>query len=167
MTAVEPTTEPTENRSRRDVLCGLVVALLAPGALVACGSDSNSSGSGGGTPGGGGGSTGTGGGGGGGTGGGAKLAALTDVPQGSGLVVNNPSGGKILLVRTSGDEVKGFNAACKHQGVTVSAPKDGTITCPAHGSQYDAATGSLKKGPATSGLTAVQVKVQGSDVVLA
>jgi len=156
VTAAEPTTEPTGTRPRRDVLCGLVVALLAPGALVACSDDPGTGGSGGGTPGGGG------------TGGSNKLAALADVPQGSGLVVNKPSGsGKILLVRTSGDEVKAFNAACKHQGTIVNPPQNGTITCPSHGSQYDAATGALKKGPATSGLDQVAIKVQGSDIILA
>ena len=161
MTAVEPTTEPTESRSRRDVLCGLVVALLAPGALAAACSDSGSNDTGGGAPGGSG-STGTGGG-----GAGTKLAALSDVPEGGGAVVNKPGGGKILLVRTSGDEVKAFNAACKHKGTIVDQPKNGTITCSAHGSQYDAATGSLKKGPATAGLDTVSVKVEGTDVVMA
>jgi Rieske Fe-S protein len=158
VTAVEPTTEPTENRSRRDVLCGLLVALVAPGALVACGNSSSSAG----TPGGSGGST-TGGSGGGGT----KLAALADVPQGGGLVVDKPGGGKLVLTRATGDEVKAFNASCKHKGTIVNAPVSGTITCPAHGSQYDAATGALKKGPATAGLDAVSVKVSGTDVVLA
>lgn len=141
------------------MLCGLVVALVAPGALVAC-SDNSSNGGGSG----GGGSTG----GGGGTSGGSnKLAALNDVPQGSGLVVNNPSGGKILLVRASGNEVKAFNASCKHQGTIVAPPVNGTITCPAHGSQYDGATGAVKRGPAKANLDEVQVKVQGSDIVMA
>ena len=160
MTAVEPTTEPTDNRSRRDVLCGLVVALVAPGALVACGSSSSSAG----TPGGGGGSTGTASGGG---SSGTKVATLADVPQGGGLVVDNPGGGKLVLTRASGDDVKAFNASCKHQGTIVNPPVAGTITCPAHGSQYDAATGALKHGPATSGLDAVAVQVTGTDVVLA
>jgi Rieske Fe-S protein len=151
------------------VLCGLVVALLAPGALVACGDNSSSNSGSGSGNGGGAGSTGTGSGGtGGGAASGAKLAALADVPQGSGLVVNKPGGsGKILIVRPSGDTVKAFNAACKHQGTIVAPPVSGTITCPAHGSQYDAATGALKKGPAKSGLDEVSVKVQGSDIVLA
>lgn len=162
MTAVETTTDSTADKPRRDVLCGLVVALLAPGALVAaCSSDSGSGDSGAGTPGGGGS---------GGTGGasGTKLAAVADVPEGGGMLVNMPSGkGKILLVRTSSADVKAFNAACKHQGTIVSPPKNGTIICPAHNSQYDATTGALKRGPATSGLDVIQVKVDGSDVVLA
>jgi cytochrome b6-f complex iron-sulfur subunit len=157
VTAVEPTTQSTEGRSRRDVLCGLVVALLAPGALVACGEDS--------TPGGGSAQGGSGGSSGGGSG--TKLAALTDVPEGGGLVVSKPGGGKILLVRPSGSDVKAFNAACTHQGTTVDPPKNGTITCPNHGSQYDANTGALKRGPAASALQAISVKVDGTDVVLA
>lgn len=156
MTAVEPTTEPTEGRSRRDVLCGLMVALIAPGALVACGESTPSGGS---TPGGNGGSGG---------GAGSKLAALSDVPEGSGLVVDKPGGGgKILLVRSSATDVKAYNAACTHQGTTVGTPKNGTITCPNHGSQYDAATGGVKKGPATKSLVAVSVKVDGANVVMA
>lgn len=173
MTAVEPTTDPASTSSRREVLCGLVVALLAPGALAAACGDSNSSGGGGGTPTGGGGATGGGGGGGatgggtGGSGGGQALTELNDIPEGGGVVVDNPSGGKVLIVRTSGDSVKAFNAACTHQGTPVDPPEGGTITCPNHGSQFDASTGALKRGPATVGLKEVSVKVEGTNVVLA
>jgi nitrite reductase/ring-hydroxylating ferredoxin subunit len=162
VTAVEPTTDtdPIQNRSRREVLCGLVVALLAPGALVACGESSPNGGGSGGSPGG------SGGGGGGGASG-TKLAALTDVPEGSGLVVDKPGGGKVLLVRSSGSEVKAYNAACTHQGTPVDPPNGGVITCPNHGSQFDAASGEVKKGPADTALAAVSVKVNGTDVVLA
>lgn len=170
MTAADPTT-PAEPRTRRDVLCGLVVALLAPGALAAaCGTDSSTDGSGSSsTPAGGSGSTGSTGAAGSSTAaaGGSGLAALADVPEGGGLVVNNPGGGKLLLVRTSATEVKAFNASCPHQGTPVDPPKGGTITCPNHGSTFDAATGALKGGPATRGLTEVAVKVDGTDIVLA
>jgi Rieske Fe-S protein len=144
------------------VLCGLVVALLAPGALAAACSngpspDNNSSGGGAG-----------GGAGGAGGGSGTVLAALSDVPQGGGVLVKNPSGkGQVLLTRPSGDTVMAFNPACTHQGTTVGVPKAGTITCPNHGSQFDAATGSVKRGPATLPLHKVAVKVQGNNVVMA
>jgi cytochrome b6-f complex iron-sulfur subunit len=173
VTAVDPTTEPASNRSRREVLCGLVVALVAPGTLVAaCGGDSHTGGGGGGTPAGGG-STPTGGGGtttGGGAGGGAgssALAAVSDVPQGGGLIVDNPSGGKLLLVRPAANQVKAYNAACTHQGTTVDPPKNGVVTCPNHGSQFDPTSGAVKRGPATKALGAVAVKVDGANVVLA
>lgn len=166
MTAVEPTTTPTNTpttgtRSRRDVLCGLLVALVAPGAVVtACSSSADSSNSGGSTPtndtgaatGGGGSSSG--------------LTALADVPDGGGLILDNPDGGKILVVRT-GSEVKAYNAACTHQGTTIDAPVDGIATCPNHGSEFSTTDGSVEKGPATTALVTINVKVEGDQVVLA
>jgi cytochrome b6-f complex iron-sulfur subunit len=164
LTAVEPTTSPTNTpttgtRSRRDVLCGLLVALVAPGAVVtACSSSSDSSSGSGSTPtnetGAATGSS------------GSALTALADVPDGGGLILDNPSGGKILVVRT-GSEVKAYNAACTHMGTTVDAPVDGIATCPNHGSEFSTTDGSVKKGPATAALATIAVKVEGDQVVLA
>jgi nitrite reductase/ring-hydroxylating ferredoxin subunit len=153
------TPEVIADPSRRQVLCGLVAALVAGGAVTtACGSPSTSSGASGGNtdsqskP-----------------AAGTEVAKLASVPVGGGLVVDEPggSGGKLLLVQPTAGEVKAFNAACPHQGVTVSAPQNGTITCPGHGSQFNAGTGAVTRGPATTGLTAVNVKVNGAAVVLA
>jgi cytochrome b6-f complex iron-sulfur subunit len=136
------------------MLCGLAVALVAPGALVAaCGSDDAG---GGGT--GGGQSTGTGGGGGGGT-------PLADIPDGGGLIVDSPDG-KALLVR-NGNEVKAYNASCTHQGTPVNPPKDGLAECPNHGSQFQVSDGAPVKGPATSPLAELTVKVEGDQVTFA
>ena len=137
MTVVNPTTTP-----RRDVLCGLI-GLLAPGALVAaCGSNPTPTDV-----------------------GGPVLAALSDVPDGSGLVVDKPGGGKLLLVR-AGQEVKAYDGSCTHKGTTLDPPTAGTITCPKHGAQFDAMTGSVKKGPAQVALAIVPVAVRGGKVVL-
>ncbi|MCA1654903.1 MAG: Rieske (2Fe-2S) protein [Pseudonocardiaceae bacterium] len=160
MTAVEPTTPAS--RSRRDVLCGLMVALVAPGALVAACSDSEPSGDantpGSNTPTGGGGTT---------TPGAAQgLTALADVPDGGGLIVENPDGGVLLIVRT-GNEVTAYNAACTHMGTPVQPPEDGVAICPNHGSRFDTATGAVQRGPATQPLATVDVKVEGDQVVLA
>ncbi|TDV49011.1 nitrite reductase/ring-hydroxylating ferredoxin subunit [Actinophytocola oryzae] len=137
-----------------------MVALVVPGAvLAACSDSSDSSGGattngstpGGSTPGG---------------GGAAGLTAVADVPEGGGVIVANPEGGMLLIVR-EGDEVKAYNAACTHMGTTVEAPVDGVSTCPNHGSQFNAADGSVKKGPAAQPLATVDVKVEGDQVVLA
>jgi Rieske Fe-S protein len=88
------------------------------------------------------------------------------VPDGGGLILDNPSGGKILVVRT-GTEVKAYNAACTHMGTTVDAPADGIATCPNHGSEFSTTDGSVKKGPATAALATIAVKVEGDQVVLA
>lgn len=152
------TPEVIANPNRRQVLCGLVAALVAGGAVTtACSSPSSASG---------------------GTtttdtqpkaAAGTEIAKLAAVPVGGGLLVDEPggSGSKLLLVQPSAGEVKAFSATCPHQGVTVAVPQGGTITCPGHGSQFNATSGAVTRGPATSGLTAVNVKVDGPAVVLA
>jgi len=88
------------------------------------------------------------------------------VPEGGGVVVDGPGGKKVIVARVSATEVKAYDATCPHQGAMVGAPAGGTMTCPAHGSQFAAADGAVRKGPATSGLRAVAVKVDGDQVVL-
>jgi cytochrome b6-f complex iron-sulfur subunit len=46
-----------------------------------------------------------------------------------------------------------------HGPLTVDPPQNGVITCPNHFSQFDGATGALRKGPADTGLTEVPVRV--------
>ncbi|MDX8053340.1 Rieske (2Fe-2S) protein [Lentzea sp. BCCO 10_0798] len=145
--------------SRRAALCGIAVALAVPSGLVtACSSTPTGSGSaptqGGSTPTGSAGTSGT------------ALVALADVPEGGGAVVDAPGGKKIVVARISATEVKAFDATCPHQGSMVAEPSGGTITCPSHGSQFGASDGAVKKGPATTGLRAVSVKVDGDQVVL-
>lgn len=121
--------------------------MVAPGALVAaCGDDSSTGGGGGG-------------------GGGSVDVALTDIPDGGGLIVDNPAGGKALVVR-NGQQVKAYNASCTHMGTIIAAPKNGVSTCPNHGSQFDAETGEAVHGPATQPLGKLTATVEGDQVVL-
>jgi cytochrome b6-f complex iron-sulfur subunit len=78
------------------------------------------------------------------------------VPVGSAIVV---SGAKPVVVAqpTAGTFVA-FSASCTHRGTTVAAePGSTTLLCPAHGSEFDAATGQVLKGPATAPLASVPV----------
>lgn len=123
--------------TRRRALCGLVVALAAPGVLAACSSDGGAAAPPAAPPGG---------------------TPVSQIPVGSGTVVQGPNG-PVLLVQPSAGVVKAYSAVCPHQGVTVDPPVDGTITCPGHGSQFAAATGALEKGPAATGLTPVSTRI--------
>ncbi len=144
------------------MLCGVMVALAVPGGLAACSSGSTTAG-GTGTTTGGGTTTGAG------TtpGGSASIAALADVPDGGGLIAGNPSTSKPLVLVRTGDTVKAYDAACPHAGTAVQPPESGVITCPNHGSQFNASDGAVTKGPATKGLAEVAVKVEGDQIVLA
>jgi len=71
----------------------------------------------------------------------------------------------IVLTRDASGSVHGVSAICTHQGCTVAAPKGGIVSCPCHGSKFDAATGRVLRGPATRPLPAIAVHVQGDQVV--
>ena len=71
----------------------------------------------------------------------------------------------LVLTKDASGGVHAVSATCTHQGCTVAAPRNGVVSCPCHGSQFDAATGKVLRGPATSPLPAVQVRVEGTDVV--
>ncbi len=90
------------------------------------------------------------------------LAALSDIPEGGGTIFNDQ---EIVVTRGTGSTVHGFSAVCTHQGCLVSAVRDGEITCPCHGSAFDATTGAVVRGPAQTPLPAVQVKVVNGQVV--
>jgi Rieske Fe-S protein len=46
-----------------------------------------------------------------------------------------------------------FDAVCPHAGCTVGYdPGRKVIICPCHGSQFNASTGAVEVGPATTGL---------------
>ncbi|NUS63744.1 MAG: Rieske (2Fe-2S) protein, partial [Saccharothrix sp.] len=93
------------------------------------------------------------------------IAALADVPDGGGLIAGNPANSKPLVIVRTGDTVKAYDATCPHQGVAVSPPENGVITCPNHGSTFNASDGAVTKGPATTGLAEVPVKVEAGQIV--
>jgi len=78
------------------------------------------------------------------------------VPVGSAIVV---SGAKpVVVAQPTAGKFVAFSASCTHRGTTVAAePGSTTLLCPAHGSEFDAATGKVLKGPATAPLASVPV----------
>jgi nitrite reductase/ring-hydroxylating ferredoxin subunit len=92
------------------------------------------------------------------------LAKVASVPVGGGVV----SADGVLVLQLKAGEFTGYDAACPHQGITVSPPdSSGVITCHGHNSHFKAADGSVLDGPAPRGLTPVAVKVSGDEVVRA
>jgi nitrite reductase/ring-hydroxylating ferredoxin subunit len=148
--------------TRRQVLCGLAIALLAPAGLAACG-DGGGSNTGSGSTGGA--ATSAPGSGSGGASG--ALAKVSDIPVGGGKIVPSAKG-QVLLTQPSAGTIKAYNPTCTHQGFTVDPPINGTITCTqGHGSQFNAVDGSIKRGPAAGPLHAIDVKVDGDAITLA
>jgi Rieske Fe-S protein len=99
-----------------------------------------------------------------GAGGGAPLAAVSDVPVGGGVIIDDPA---VVITQPAEGDVKAFTAICTHQGCLVGEVLDNEIICPCHGSRYSALDGSVVNGPATAPLEAVGIAVEGESIVLA
>ena len=57
------------------------------------------------------------------------------------------------MIRPSAGTFVAFDAVCPHAGCTVGYdPVAKVIMCPCHGSQFNASTGAVEIGPATTGL---------------
>jgi Rieske Fe-S protein len=95
-------------------------------------------------------------------GGGAELAKITDIPEGGGKVI-----GDVVVTQPKAGEFKAYSSKCTHQGCAVKDVVEGTINCPCHGSQFNAADGSVKKGPATAPLPPASITVVGDSIKLA
>ncbi len=132
--------------NRRTVLRGVAIAGIGLPLLAACGSStSGDSGPTAGQP----------------TG---PLASTGDVPEAGGLILDAAG---IVITQPSAGTFKGFSNICTHQKCPVDNVTDGTINCICHGSKYSIEDGSVVAGPAPAPLPPKQVKVEGSDIVLA
>jgi Rieske Fe-S protein len=164
---------PPGSRPRRTVLKGAVVAGAVIPFLAACGNGSTDNsggdlskpGSGSGSSSGGGSGGNAGGAGSGGSGGGGSADALTttsQVPQGGGVILDDPG---IVITQPKAGDFKGFTNICTHMGCPVSEVSGGTINCFCHGSQFSIEDGSVVTGPATSPLPAEPITVKGKDIL--
>jgi Rieske Fe-S protein len=62
-------------------------------------------------------------------------------------------GGTIIVVRVSSTSFAAFGAQCTHQGSEINLPVSGIMTCPNHGSKFNATNGNVVQGPAASPLS--------------
>ena len=95
---------------------------------------------------------------------GLVLTKLADVPVGHAVAVQLPDGSPVIVARPTASAAACFSAICTHQGCTV-APQGDKLNCPCHGSQFNAMTGAVLSGPASTPLHRIGVKVAGGKVV--
>ena len=95
-----------------------------------------------------------------------NVGKLGDIQKDSGVIIrfgNRP----VILIRTSEDDLRAFDATCTHLDCTVQYKKDlGVIWCACHNGKYDL-TGRNISGPPPRPLTPYRVVVQGDEVFVA
>ncbi|MFI2508084.1 Rieske (2Fe-2S) protein [Streptomyces sp. NPDC018972] len=92
------------------------------------------------------------------------LASTADIPEGGGKVFADR---KVVVTQPTAGEFKAFSATCTHQGCAVKSVADGVINCPCHNSNFSISDGSVRSGPATKPLPAVEITVSGDSITLA
>ena len=95
--------------------------------------------------------------------GGEALVKTADVPVGSGVVLDDVD---VVVTQPAAGEFKAFSSICTHQRCPMSGVSD-RIECTCHGSRFDLRDGSPLRGPATSPLREISVRVEGDSVVRA
>jgi thiosulfate dehydrogenase [quinone] large subunit len=92
---------------------------------------------------------------------GAPIGLAADVPIGGAASFTDPAQQvPALVVQVERGQFRAFSAVCPHAGCTVQF--DGTndvFACPCHGSVFNATTGAVLRGPATTGLSAITVSL--------
>jgi Rieske Fe-S protein len=137
-----PTGSPTARR--RTVLRGAALASVAGTGLAAC----STGGDGGKTP-----ATPT---------APVDLGAEAEVPKGGAKLYRDAN---VVVSRSDDGALKAFSTICTHAGCAINKLSGTTLTCPCHGSEFDARTGKVLQAPATEPLHTLSVEAKDGRIV--
>jgi len=86
-----------------------------------------------------------------------KLGSSSQLPADAAAIYKDPAtGSPDIIIRHADRSLTAFSAVCTHAGCTVDF-QSGVIACPCHGSEFDANTGAVLRGPAATPLGAKRV----------
>ena len=95
-----------------------------------------------------------------------KVGQVVDFPDGS-LKKVSVDGEDVLVVCLSG-KLYALANVCTHRGGPLNEGEleDGKVVCPWHGGQFDVATGKVVAPPPMKDLASLEVRIEGTDVLL-
>lgn len=94
-----------------------------------------------------------------------KVAKVEEVPEGQTKRVEAEGRDPIALFRVGG-VFYALDNACTHAGgpLAEGVVNEGQVECPWHGARFKLASGEALTPPASEGVVAYQVRVNGSDI---
>lgn len=96
---------------------------------------------------------------------GTLLGPAADVPVGQAANFTTPQQG--LVIQESAGKFVAYSSICPHAGCIVAySPAANVIACPCHGSQFQVSNGDVIVGPATVGLTPLDVADDGGQLYI-
>src|SRR5205823_10182811 len=97
----------------------------------------------------------------------AVEVAAVDELQVDQMKLLHVGGRRVVLARTA-DGYVAFDDRCTHKGGSLAdgVMACGTVACPWHGSQFDAATGAVKAGPANDPVASYRIEQADGEVRL-
>lgn len=87
------------------------------------------------------------------------------MPVGGAAIVRAGDTGFVVAQPTAGNFVA-HSAICPHEGCLCSSVEGMTAVCPCHGSRFNAESGAVEKGPATTGLVPANIFVSGGQMTI-
>ena len=96
-----------------------------------------------------------------------KVASTDDLSPGD-LMLVDLDGERVVLANSDG-QIYALAELCTHAECPLSEGDldDGELVCPCHGSRFDVKTGEVISLPASEPLVTYNVRVEGSDVLIA
>ena len=95
-----------------------------------------------------------------------RVGSAKDVPAGE-MRVFDLGGTKVNVANADG-HLYAFDDTCTHLGCSLARGtlESTTVTCPCHGSQFDATSGAVLHGPAQRPVRSRSVRVEGEDLLI-
>lgn len=98
------------------------------------------------------------------------VARVGEIDDGTGITVPKERAGTMddVAVFHDGDRYYALDDTCTHEesGLADGWVEDGCVECPLHGARFRLADGAVLTPPASSGVAAHTVRVEGTDIVL-
>jgi thiosulfate dehydrogenase (quinone) large subunit len=93
-----------------------------------------------------------------------RLGPSNALQPGQAATYRDPSDGQPdVIIRDSSGQLTAMSAVCTHAGCPVSY-QSGQLVCPCHGSVFNARTGAVEQGPASTPLAIKHVKESGGEI---
>ncbi|MET8225316.1 Rieske 2Fe-2S domain-containing protein [Streptomyces sp. NPDC005301] len=91
-----------------------------------------------------------------------ELGAESEVPKGGAKLYRDHN---VVVSHAEDGSLKAYSTICTHAGCPINKLAGTTLTCPCHGSEFDARTGKVLHAPATEPLHELSVEARDGKIV--